>query len=995
MLSPASKAFASVGILLPVVASAQSTTLIGRVVNQAQVPVVGALVSVSRLRASAQTNDAGAYRLVLSGERPGQTDSVHVTRIGFAPRTVTFTARAGTMTLDVTLAEQAIALSQVVVTGTVGNQERRAQAAVVTSVDAASAVQAAPITNVNQLLSGRAEGINVTQSTGSVGSTSVVRIRGVSSISLSNDPLVFIDGVRIDNTNYFVAGGAVSSLNDIDPNSIESVEVVKGPAAATLYGADASAGVIQIITKKGVTGQNRFSQNVSGEYGQARPNWTPASNFATCGAKDTVSASPAVLCHGQTVGTIVSDNPIVREHLLRNGPEEQLQWQGRGGGSNFGYFLSYSYLDQLGTLPANDILRHSARSNFTVMPRQDLTIDAGMGVIEDVNDQVNVGDNVYGVLTALIGNPLTVGTPTNGWFAPNRTGSAIASIQNRVTTTRFEPSVTAKYQPLSWFTHRVTIGGDVSRLFYHQFYRKNDPGWYQGNANLGQIQEDRHAYDTWTLDYLGDITHDFGAARRWSGDFSFGAQVIDKFTDFVTANAYGLATNASNSVTSATTASAIGYPTTQRFVGYLGQLQLAYANKLYLQYGARVDRNSAFVNATQTFFLPKYGVSYVISEEPFFQRTFPWLDPLRLRAAYGTTGRAPQPGAALQTYSNAPFVFNTGAQGSGVVPYNPGNPLLRAERGIEFESGLEAGLFHERVGVDLTYFDKTTKDLLIQKPIPPSLGFTQNPFVNIGAVVNRGIELGLHGQIITATNVGLDSRLSLSTLHNELTSLGGVAPFFTGVTGITNSYREHLPLGAWFSQRVHSVDTTRGVAVVSDTTEYGGSPIPTYEGSFTSDLTLYRNFRFNWLFEFKGGNVKLNTSQYFREKAFTQEERFQKRASLPTAERIRLFGPYVNSKGVAVPTAGIADDYLQDASFVRLRELTFSIIAPQSAASRLGASSATITMGGRNLKLWTRYRGGYDPESITYVPTSGIFFAADFLTMPEPQQFFVRLNLGY
>jgi len=820
-------------------------------------------------------------------------------------------------------------------------------------------------------------------------------VRGISSISLSNDPLVFIDGVRVDNTNYFVAGGAVSSLNDLDPSSIESIEVVKGPAAATLYGADASAGVIQIITKKGITGQNRFSQHISTEYGQARPNWTPASNFATCGAADVLPTSAAMLCHGQNAGTVVSDNPIVREGLLHNGPEQQVQWQGTGGGQNLGYFLSYSYLGQSGTVPANGILRHTARTNFTILPRSDLTIDAGLGVIRDANDQVNVGDNIYGLLTALIGNPLTVGTPTNGWFAPNRTGAAIAAIQNRVTTTRFEPNVTAKYVPWSWLTNRLTLGGDVSRLFYHQFYPKNDPGWYQGNANLGQITEDRHSYDTWTLDYLADIRHNLDRAGRWAGDLSLGTQVIDKSTDFVQANAYGLATNGSNTVSSATTVSATGYPTTQRFVGYLGQLQVAYADKLFLQYGARVDRNSAFANATQTFFLPKYGVSYVVSEEPFWQRHLGWLSPLRLRAAYGTTGRAPQPGAALQTYSNAPFVFNTGAQGAGVVPLNPGNPQLRAERGVEFETGLEAGLLSDRVGVDLTYFDKTTNDLLIQRPVPPSLGFTQNPFVNIGSVLNRGFELGLRGQIITTKNVGLDSRVSFSTLHNELTSLGGVAPFFTGVTGITNSYREHLPLGAWFSQRVHSVDLTRGVAVVSDTTEYGGSPIPTYEGSFSSDLTLFKNFRFGWLFEFKGGNVKLNTSEYFREKAFTQEERFQKRASLPDSERIRLFGPYVNSKGVAVPTAGIADDYLQDASFVRFRELTLSISAPDRAAEALRASSATVVVGARNLKLWTHYRGGYDPESITYVPTSGIFFAADFLTMPEPQQFFVRLSLGY
>jgi hypothetical protein len=185
---------------------------------------------------------------------------------------------------------------------------------------------------------------------------------------------------------------------------------------------------------------------------------------------------------------------------------------------------------------------------------------------------------------------------------------------------------------------------------------------------------------------------------------------------------------------------------------------------------------------------------------------------------------------------------------------------------------------------------------------------------------------------------------------------------------------------------------------VSDTTEYGGSPIPTYEGTFSSDLSLFRNFHFTGLLEFKGGHKKFNTSPYFREKAFTQEERFQRRNDptyMSEEERIRLFGPYKNSAGATVASSAVVDDYLQDASFVRLRELSFSWTAPERIAAYAKANSASIAFGGRNLKLWTKYSDGWDPESVTYVPATGVFFAADFLTMPQPQRFFVRLNLGY
>jgi outer membrane receptor protein involved in Fe transport len=771
---------------------------------------------------------------------------------------------------------------------------------------------------------------------------------------------------------------------------------VKGPAAATLYGADASAGVIQIITKKGVVGASRFSQGVTAEYGTARANWTPPTNFATCSATDVVATSAAVICHGKTAGAIVTDNPIVREKMLRDGEAKTLRWQGRGGGANYGYFLSYGYQQEAATVPANDVIFQNTRANFTILPRSDLTIDAGFGLARDINNQLNVGDNIYGLLTALIGNPLTVGTATNGWFAPNRGGLAIASIENKVTTTRFDPNITTRYTPLPWFTHRLTLGADINRMFYHNFFPKNDIGWYAGNNNTGLVREDRNAFDTWTLDYLGDIKRDFRGGTV-TADFSFGSQVIARLQDSLTATGYGLATNASNTVSAATTISAGGGRSEQRFVGYLAQLQLGYRDRLFLQFGARVDQNSSFANNKETFFLPKYGVSYVISEEPFWKDHLAFVSTARLRAAYGTTGRAPTPGAALTTYSNAPYVFNNGTQGAGVVPLNPGNQKLRAEKGQEFEAGFEAGFVDDRYGIDFTFFNKKTRDLLIQRPIAGSLGFTQNPYVNIGEVQNRGIELAVRGQLVTMRNVGLETRVSLTTLHNELKSLGGVAPFGTGVNNL-NQYREHLPLGGWFAQRVKQVFASDGYALVSDTTEYGGSPIPTYEGTFSSDLSLFRNFHFTGLLEFKGGHKKFNTSPYFREKAFTQEERFQRRndpAYMSAEERIRLFGPYRNSLGATVATSAIVDDYLQDASFVRLRELAFSWTAPERMAGLLKANSASIAFGGRNLKLWTKYSGGWDPESVTYVPATGVFFAADFLTMPQPQRFFLRLNLGY
>jgi TonB-dependent starch-binding outer membrane protein SusC len=969
----------------------QRVTISGRVSNQSLIPVSGATVSLTGTQASTATNEAGVYRLTTTAT--GRADTLRVTRIGYRPQLLPITLNPGDTQLDVRLAEQAVALEQVVVTGTAGNQERRAQAATVATVDAGQLVKIAPIVNVQQLLTGRVAGVSVTQTNGSVGSTSVIRIRGISSISLSNEPLVFIDGVRMDNRNFSLAGGAVSSLNDIDPNEIENIEVVKGPAAATLYGADASAGVIQIITKRGRAGNDRFTQSWSGELAKTTPDWTPPANFARCGANDILATSTSTLCRGQALNTLVQDNPIMREDMLNDGHAAILGWSARGGGNNYGYFLSYGYNGEIATVPQNGIRRQNVRTNFNVIPSRKLTVDAGMGVVRDINDQVNVGDNIYGLLAALIGSPITVGAGANGWFTPNRTGVAVASIMNRVFSTRFSPTVNVQHQTASWLTNKITLGADLSRLNIRTFFPKNDQTWYAGNNNLGLLTETRGGFDTFTLDYRADMRRTFLENGKLAADFSLGSQIIARSADSIQATGYGLATNASNTVTSTTVNSATGSRSTQRFVGYISQLQLGYRDRLYLQLGARIDQNSAFANNTESFFLPKVGISYVVSEEDFWKR-FGFINTLRVRAAFGTTGRAPNPGAALQTYTNAPFVLDNGVQGAGVIPANPGNEKLRAERGQELETGFEAGMWNDRLGLEMTYFNKITKNLLLQRPIPPSLGFSQNPFINVGEVLNRGVETSVRFSPIQMKNIALDARATLATLRNELTSLGGTAPFTTGVNGI-NQYRENQPLGVYFTNRVKSVDVARGVAVVSDTAELAGTPIPKYEGTFSGDLTLFGNLRISGLAEFKGGHKKFNTTPYFREKSFTSEERFQRRDELPAEERLRLFGPYVNTRGGTVATQLVIENYLEDASFVRFRELSATYSLPSSWASRLRASNASITVGGRNLALWTDYSGGWDPESITYVPATGVAFAADFLTMPQPQRFFMRLNFGF
>ncbi len=272
-------------LLTPIGLAGQTATLTGYVRSDAQAPVPGAVVGITSLNLRTVTNDYGQYLLIVPAQNvTGQQVALTATSIGFSETSVTITLNAGTITQNITLPTRAIALDELVVTGTAGRQEIRAQAATVSQINTARVQEVSPVTTLTGLLQARTPGLMIRNESGSAGTAQTIRIRGISSITQGNDPLIFIDGIRMDGGStqiYGLGGQQGSRLNDIKPEDIESIEVVKGPAAATLYGSDAVAGVINIITKRGRPGSG-FTQTINVEYGRSDPNFTPPNNWGKC-----------------------------------------------------------------------------------------------------------------------------------------------------------------------------------------------------------------------------------------------------------------------------------------------------------------------------------------------------------------------------------------------------------------------------------------------------------------------------------------------------------------------------------------------------------------------------------------------------------------------------------------------------------------------------------------------------------------------------------------
>lgn len=982
---------------------AQQATISGRVTDATNgAPLADARIRVVGTALETVSNERGEYRI--ASARPGRAQ-LNVLRIGYRLATDTVQVpTTGNVTKDFAMSPSLTTLTDVVVTGTVGNQERRAQAATVSSISASDIKAAAPITNVNEILQSRVAGVSVNASSGQAGSSRSIRIRGPASISLANRPIVFIDGVRVVETssNLGTGGQGTDRLNDLNPDDIESIEVVKGPAAATLYGADASTGVIQIITKRGRTGSNSFQQTFRSEYGTVDRNFTPPDNYGLCTPALVAATSTNPLCRGQAVGTLVKDNPLERTSAFRNGSDLLLGWSGRGGGQNYGYFISAGADRSLGVLPNNEFKRYTLRSNFNFIPTPKVTVEAGIQTLQSDANIPDNDNNIYGYLGgALLGSPLTRrddGQPgQDGWFGFARQVAAIEAIENTVTTRRNIITATGTYLPNAWLKSRVTIGADLLQDEATRFFPRNAIGQYAGLLNTGNNTQTRLNAQRYTADFINDATRKFLADDKLAVNLSLGAQAIVTRTDSLVATGQGFTTNSSNVIGSASTTTSNQQFNETRQVGMLGQLQFGWRDRLFLQLGARYDDFSAFGTETDPIFLPKIGGSWVVSDESWFSPLASAIGSFRVRAAYGTTGRAPLPGAALQTLTPAPSAVTSG-QGfisePGAIPLNPGNEKLLPERGTEFEAGFDATMLKDRVTMEVTYFDKVSRDVLLQRPLPPSLGFQANPFVNIGEVRNKGWEVAINAAMLRTRNFDWETRLAMNTLDTKVVSLGEVNPF-----GVLNRFTPGFQPGAFVSKRIQSIDEATGRVTVADTFEVAGNLWPTLEAGLTNTVTLFRNLRLVALVDTKQDFVLFNNADFFRETQVVRSNRRLDTLALSRRERLRRYGnptagqpAFLQKNGRTTTVDEVRDAFLQPGDFIRFRELSATYTLPRKLLTFGRVSAATVGLALQNIGLWTDYEGP-DPEVVSAAFND--FNRTDFFTLPNPRRALLRVNFTF
>ena len=969
--------------------AAQQGSVAGRVTDKvSSQPIQGAQVLLSGTNLQAITNNEGRYHI--DRVPPGQYQA-QVRLIGYAMGQQPVTVSAGgAATLDIVLSAAAIPLDALVVSATGETQRVKELGNAVASIAADSVAAKAPVTNIADLLNSRTPGVQVITPGGTTGDGARIRIRGSESLSLDNEPVIMVDGIRVNNdprsSSVGVGGQIPSRIDDFQAQDLEAVDVVKGPSAAALYGTDASNGVIQFRTKQGRPGPTRWTSFAEVGTLNDNANW-PANyrGLTAAGGGCSLESQGAGLC---TITKLQSLNPIEQFSPFRQGVREQYGISASGGSEQTTFYTSGSFERERGVFESNDLRRVSLRANLhnQISRLMDVSISTGY-VSSDLTLPQNDNNDQGIVSSGLLGtsdtsrNFCAQGHDCHGYgFLTPQEANKIFTGQG---IERFTGSLSANFKPTSFLTFRGVAGTDVTNQSDNETTPPDAIPLDQDRLD-GNHVADRIQVFSYTANFSG--TASYRLTQSINANTTIGLQYVKDIHQEVDASGRKLV-GGTNSL------AGVIVPTVGEFtnefvtLGFYGQEQINFHDRFFLTGALRRDKNSAFGVNFNGITYPKVSASWVLSDEPFFAHPS-WLNSLRLRGAWGRSGRQPGETDALQFFSPVAVTTNGGSE-PAVTIGGLGNVNLRPERTQEIETGFDADLVQSRVHFEFTYYNKTSKDALIARKLAPSLGVTDTRFENLGEVSNKGIELQLTAQVISQPNFGWSLSAGAWGNRNRLIHLGtGITPIIFGLGGASQRHEEGYPLGGYwdFSYTFKDLNndgiiTANEITVAPEQT-FQGSVEPDHGGTLSSDITFLRHFRLYGLLDARYGNKLDNATEEFRCLFGICRGNRDPKASL--AEQ---------AASVSTRNFGLETGYFEDASFVKLREVSLTYSAPEQWAHKIGASTLSFTVTGRNLHTWTKYKG-VDPEVINGLDV-GQFSTADFLTQPPVRYFIGRVNVTF
>jgi TonB-linked SusC/RagA family outer membrane protein len=986
-------AFGAVGV------SAQNTGTVTGLVRDAVslAPLAGAQVSVDGTGIGGLVNNVG--RLLLLNV-PAGTQTVSVTMIGYGAvsQTVSVTA-GGTASVDFGLREQALSLEGVVVTGTAGQARRREVGNSIESVTSAD-IAVAAITDASNMIQGRAAGVQVTGTDGQVGAGSEIRIRGNSSISQSNRPLIYIDGVRMENDGLMQAdegAAGTMALDGINPNDIDRIEIVKGPAATTLYGTEAAGGVVQIFTKRGAAGAPAWAITVDGglsRMGHQGPLTDAdvkvmANDFTINGVDD--AGNPVYPTGDFDVDYLLPSGDIGNNNGLRlndcatgeslsqyatidgydaepgcpssgswfrDGYSQRYNLSVRGGGETATYFVSGRYADEQGVVDPQGQDSYNLRANVQFQPFDGLDVSLNNMYTKRNITWIPNGNNASGLF-------LNVLRGERG-YTPGNDDSLVLNNDIRTNSSQWVTSASIGWSPTASFSHRLNFGMDYTYLDFVDF---KPYGNYE--FSLGDRENDTRSDRNLTFDYNGSWRTDFTDVL--SSSFSWGGQVYEEYSWSLNGFDADFAGPGDQLLGDGTDPGINENRLTIRSGGFFVQEQVGFGDRFFLTGGVRWDGFSTFGSGFGLAAYPKVAAAYTISDESFFPTGF--VEQMKLRAAWGKSGRAPGAFDAVKVYE--------ATQADEVVPgliiSNLGNADLGPEISQELEVGFELSAMSGRMSLDFTYFNQKTLDALIGVQEAPSFGTEEATLRNLGETKNKGYEAILNVVPFRSDNVEWSVNAAYSANDSEIVDLGPLenAGF---------NLQVGFPIGVEYDDVVMNPGQVGAASDVE--TQVLGVVFPTDMFSIGTRLTLNQDLTLDVLGEGQYGHVKAVGLGWATARRETWPACFGIQDEFNANGNTNLTPQQVNT---CVPGNIDWGMWTTKADFFKIRSASLSYRLPEELIP--GTRSATLSLQAKNLWVHTDYQG-LDPEASDRGLDQGEY-AFEYYNMAPPRIFIFNVTVNF
>lgn len=996
-------------VLFPAVAVGQGTVR-GRTTDAATgAALPNVQVRVEGTALGAQSNAEGEYTI---GGVPGGTHTLSARRVGYAPEQARITiAGAAAITQNFVMRAAAVTLSEVVVTGVGAPTTKRQLGNTIETVSGEQVARSPGIVAIDQALQGRVTGAVISENSGQPGGGISIRLRGTNSILGGAEPLYVIDGVLVDNSSealISLSGNAPrgnqalsNRMADFDPGDVERIEVLKGAAAAALYGARANNGVIQIFTRRGQSGAPRI--NVSTDVtSSSSPRRYELNMHPNAGFTDVVFGDARPDGSRPVLGQPIARYDI-QDQIFRTGLSTNTRMSVSGGNeSGTSYYLGGGYQQEEGIIRATDYERMNFRANIS--QRLSSKIDVGLrgNYIKSTANFIPEGEQTQGVLTSIIFTPTSVNpafNPTLGRYPYNPVlgGNPLDVIENweaPENVTRMLGGVDATWRPTEALTVRYLAGLDD----YRREVRYFQPPFSTSATFTGSVQN--------PVQFSRLFNNDLTATHVWNVrptiDLNTSAGFRYTSDQSETIRAAGSTLAGGQNLVGGATQFASQSQSELRTVGWYIEERANIAEKLFITGGVNWDASSAFGADERVQMFPRLGLSYVLDRESWWQqRMGNFVSSLRLRAAYGQTGG--QPPGLYSRFENYNFITFSGRPGI-VSSSAKANPNLKPERQSEIEGGFDAGFFNDRAQIEFSLYNKHTKDLVLSIPLAPSSGFS-NQFQNIGSLRNKGVEIALNTVNLTGPGLGWRTRFTYSANRNRVEKLVSATDTLLG-DNYLNAVIVGQPIGIFYGgtyartaegQIAYRPVTVGGQSLnlpyretvvlngrTVNASRIIGDPNPDFVATLGNEFDIGERVQVSVLLDGRFGNDVANFTRRITE-LFGVAKVTEREITGDTVFRTFSLNPAGRSL--------IYEEYVEDGSYVKLREIALQLQLGARLVSMLGARDASLRVAGRNLATWTDY-SGLDPE-VNLFSASTVQRGVDFATTPLPRQFSVGLSLNF